>query len=381
MEFKKIDFKNLDDKTKGLLKLLAIVIGAFIAIIIFFGLYTLFVGQVLSFPKIENVMIRATKEYVSDHKEILEKGIYGTIEIKTSDLAAEGLMKDLSKYTRKGVMCTGSVLVFKNLDDYSYSPKLDCKKDYKYKLLVDEILKEENIVTEESGIYKIESEAPYYVYRGENVDNYVTFADETWRILRIDNDKNIRLIQENSKNNTPWDDRYNVEKQYNSGINDFEGTQASRLKDKIMELYNDKEYITKENKSLIVPKEYCIGKKKEDDLDKTGTIECSIKSEIMGAGSIYISEYLEASLDPNCFSIKSNSCANYNYLAKLNNYWTLTANADTTYEVFAVSETSYSKLSSSYSYVNLVLTINGNINYISGDGTKINPYVIKPIIK
>ena len=53
---------------------------------------------------------------------------------------------NVSKYTKKDVMCSGSVLVFKNLDDYSYSPKLDCGEAYKYKNLTDEITKEENII-------------------------------------------------------------------------------------------------------------------------------------------------------------------------------------------------------------------------------------------
>ena len=67
-----------------------------------------------------------------------------------------------------------------------------------------------NSETEESGLYKYtDSEGTVtYSYRGLPEDNYVTFAGQTWRILRIQEDGTVKLISENPLNyeNTDYDD-------------------------------------------------------------------------------------------------------------------------------------------------------------------------------
>lgn len=382
MDFKRMfDFSNMDDKTKGMIKMAFILIGIFVAFILFFVIYKAIFGSVLSYDKIENIMVRSAKQYVNNHPEKVEGSIYGTVEIKVSDLIAEGYMKDMSKYTKKDVMCSGSVLVFKNLDDYSYSPKLDCGEAYKYKNLTDEITKEENIVTSDNGLYKVESREPYYIFRGENVDNYLKINNTLYRIMKIDENGNIRLFSDDVENSFPWDNRYNVEKGYDAGINEFESTQASRIKDKILSVYNDEEKFSKDVKSLIIPQEFCIGKRNVRDVDNTGTIECSKKSELMGIGTIALYEYFQASLDPNCFSPLTASCKNYNYLSDYSkSYWTLTADIESTEYVYKISAYPYESKALTYAYLHLVLTINGNVNYIGGTGTLNDPYIVKPIV-
>ena len=382
MDFKRMfDFSNMDDKTKGMIKITIILIGIFVAFILFFIIYKAIFGSALSYDKIENIMVRSAKQYVNNHPEKVEGSIYGTVEIKVSDLIAEGYMKDMSKYTKKDVMCSGSVLVFKNLDDYSYSPKLDCGEAYKYKNLTDEITKEENIVTSDNGLYKVETGEPYYIFRGENVDNYLKINNNLYRIMRIDENGNIRLFSEDIGEPFPWDNRYNIDSKYDAGINDFEGTQASRIKDKILSVYNDEEIFTKDVKSLIIPQEFCIGKRTEKDIDNTGSIECSKKSELMGAGTIALYEYFQVSLDPNCFSSLTPSCKNYNYLAKYSKrYWTLTAAVEDSKYVYAIADNAYATKALTYAYLHLVITINGNVNYIGGTGTLNDPYIVKPIV-
>lgn len=383
MDFKKMimDLKNMDDKKKGMVKIGLILGGIFFGFILIFIIYKIIFGNVLAFDKIENIMVKSAKTYVKNHPEKVEGNISGTTEIKVSDLIAEGYMKDMSKYTKKDVMCSGSVLVFKNIDDYSYSPKLDCGDAYKYKLLTDEITKKENIVTKDTGLYKVETEEPYYVFRGENVDNYVSIGDNLWRIIRIDNDGNIRLFQDSANQKVVWDNRYNIDKSFKSGINDFEGVQASRIKDEIISLYNNEEMFSKSFKSIIVPKEFCIGKRSAEDIDNTGAIECSVKSELMGAGTIALYEYLQASIDPNCFNSMTESCNNYNYLATYKKaYWTLTASSTSSSGAFQIGRKVTSARAASFGATHLVITVNGNINYTKGTGTKEDPYIIKPIV-
>lgn len=375
----KIDFNNIDEKTKGYIKIGIIILGLFIGLFLIFFIIKLVVGSVVPFEKIENIMVRAADQYMEKHEDKFNKNEpYETIELNVSDLVAEEYMDDFSKYTAKDVMCNGKVLVVRNDENVSYIPKLDCGDAYKYKNLVDEIIKEENIVTFDSGLYKVESDTSYYVYRGEYPNNYVSYAGKIWRILRIDENNNIRMIQEDYEKNLAWDDRYNLDKKMNIGINDFESTQPSRLKDELVSLYNNDDLLLKKDKSLIVPHEICIGKRSEAEFNNTGSVECSKKSELMGVGSIYLSEFIQASLDPNCIGAHSNSCSNYNYLAKLKKkFFTVTASSDNSYEIFLVNGSAYTAKANNYAYVRMVANINSNINYESGSGTQDDPYIIK----
>ena len=163
----KIDFNNIDEKTKGYIKIGIIILGLFIGLFLIFFIIKLVVGSVVPFEKIENIMVRAADQYMEKHEDKFNKNEpYETIELNVSDLVAEEYMDDFSKYTAKDVMCSGKVLVVRNDENVSYIPKLDCGDAYKYKNLVDEIIKEENIVTFDSGLYKVESDTSYYVYRG-----------------------------------------------------------------------------------------------------------------------------------------------------------------------------------------------------------------------
>lgn len=49
------------------------------------------------------------------------------------------------------------------------------------------------------GLYKItNNESDYYFFRGASTNNYVVFADKTWRIVSINNDQSIKLILNDS---------------------------------------------------------------------------------------------------------------------------------------------------------------------------------------
>ena len=50
------------------------------------------------------------------------------------------------------------------------------------------------VVTTGSGLYADEYEEGRYIYRGNYVDNYITFNNEEWRILSIEKDGTIKII-------------------------------------------------------------------------------------------------------------------------------------------------------------------------------------------
>lgn len=66
-----------------------------------------------------------------------------------------------------------------------------------------------------TGLYKsteTNSGEPTYYFRGDVEDNYVSFASQTWRIVRINEDETIRLVMQNGINN-------NTNYVFNSNIN------------------------------------------------------------------------------------------------------------------------------------------------------------------
>ena len=302
-----------------------------------------------------------------------DEELYGTKEVKVSTLVEKGYMKSLVKYLGEETTCDAHVLVYKNLDRYTYIPKLKCSDGYENVSVKEKILDEKNIVTTGSGIYAMEDK---YVYRGEYVDNYVTYSGATWRIISID-DAGIKMIQEKESGYSVWDNRYNVDYGYASGINSFEGIEASRLKNSIMDMYNSEKAVTEVAKAIIVPREYCVGKRSADETVLDDSIECQTRSELVGATTLNVAEYLTASLDEGCKSIKSRECVNYNYLSKLSStYWTATAPTENTGYAYAVSSTIQSVQASMSYALRLVVTVNGDINYKSGTGTMEDPYIL-----
>lgn len=50
------------------------------------------------------------------------------------------------------------------------------------------------VVTTGSGLYEDEYEAGRYIYRGNYVDNYITFNNEEWRILSLEKDGTLKIV-------------------------------------------------------------------------------------------------------------------------------------------------------------------------------------------
>lgn len=379
-DLKNIKKPEISNQQKSLIKIGIIVIIAIIALILIMTIIKAIVGTKISNEQLENVMIRAAKNYVKDNPDKLTDDIFGEDSISISTLVTGGYMKEITKYKGKDTDCKGSVTVFKNADYYSYSPKLTCGDDYTYKTLSDTIIDDKNIVTAGNGLYYNEV-GNYYVFRGEYVNNYLSFAGQTWRILRVDEDGNIRLLQANGTQYIDWDDRYNSDSNMRDGINFFEGTENSRIKDSILDYYNNEENFSSESKSVIIPKEFCVGSRNDASTDKTGATECMTKSELMGAGLPYISELLEISIDVNCLTVKSNACSNYNYIEGMKTqFWTGTPFAGDTHQVYySIQGRFYKTTARELQNMNIEITINGNINYTSGAGTATDPYVVKII--
>lgn len=377
------DKKSSPKKSSGnsdfklfLMKLAFIIVG--IIVLLFVVLSIASGGNRYSYEKIEKIMTNAAKSYFADYPENLPKTESQIVEVETSTLVQAGKMKDLNEYTKKGVVCTGKVSVAKNGNDYTYTPDLNCGESYRSKTLANAIIDDSPVTTSGYGLYKLDD---YYVFRGENVNNYVQLGDTIWRAVKLDTNRNIYLVtEEYSGYSSSWDDRYNTQTGYKTGINNYS---TSRLKDFLDEIYNDtkkeERTFTDSDRAKLSRFDVCIGKKDANSKINNNSIECQTteKSQILGV--LTLSDFINASVDPNCTSGASISCQNYNYLVTDYKWWTSTPVANTTSHAYSITGDGTIKKSicSSYNYVRPVIKLSSRTMITGGNGTEKEPYIIK----
>lgn len=363
---------NTKQLNKKLLLFTGIGIGFIILIAIGSLLLTLLKGSHQSYSEVESTMIKAATKYYSKNKELLPENNGGMVVVDVEDLIKEDYMKELNKLLKNGESCQGEVIVTKNDNYYYYAPTLDCGKEYITTTLSDKITEEKNIVTEGDGLYLIGND---FVFRGEKVNNNLSFAGQTWRILRVKEDGTIRLLLTSRIPKVLWDDRYNEEKKTNSGINDFK---LSRIYDSIKELYSGKDLFNDSDRAKIVPQDLCVGKRGIYDTQNDGSIECAEIMENQAVGLLQANEFLLASLDSACESIDNRQCQNYNYLANINEtYWSITADIETSHKAYKIGKNITPSTTASNARPFITIHLNSGIRYVSGDGSAETPYIVK----
>ena len=360
-----------------LFKKIIIGTGIFLLILIFLMMFASCTnkGKTYTYSEIENLMVKTVQTKYKNSKELPSNG--NKLEVNMSKLVEEGLIKNISEYTKdEETSCSGKVTIYNNNDNYLYIPNINCGDKYKTKNLHDTIISD-NLTTTGNGLYQVNNE---YVFKGDNINNYISISNVLFRIISINEDGTIRLIENKKKsdNITVWDDRYNIDKNVNYGINNYyENGLSSRLRDKLESIYESDTYPS-ELKAYFISRENCIGKRSINENDNSGQIECSKKSEATPISIIALYEYFRASLDPNCTSVESASCSNYNYFNNnLESFWTLTADKDTSYKVYKISSGSVSLTSaSSSSNIKIVVNVSGDLSLSEGNGSENNPYMI-----
>ena len=361
-----------------IVKKLIIGTGIFLLLLIFLMMFASCTnkGKKYTYTEIENLMVSKVKTKYANSSELPSKG--SKLEVNINKLVEEGLMKSINEYTKdEEANCSGKVTIYNNNGSYLYVPNIDCGSKYKTKNLYDTIISD-NLVTSGNGLYQVNDE---YVFKGDNINNYVSIGNELFRIISINEDGTIRLIENKGKteNYTVWDDRYNVEKNANYGVNNYyENGLSSRLRDKLDSIYKSDVY-SDELKAYFISRENCVGKRSVNESDNSGAIECSVKTEATPISTIALYEYFRASLDPNCNAVLSESCTNYNYFneSTYNNFLTLTADKDSSYKIFKIMAGSVMlSNASNSSTLKIVVNVSGDLAVVSGDGTKENPYMI-----
>lgn len=325
-----------------------------------------------TYLELEEKMISLTKSKYKD-KKLLPQNDGGTLEVNLQTFVDDGSLKNIQDIVENNSVCSGKVTIVNNNGNYLYLPYLNCASGYKTKTLYDELTKD--TVTAGNGLYK---EGDEYIFKGENVNNYLKLNNIKYRIIKINSDGTIRALDTTKRGTVIWDDHYNIDRENNDGINTyFQNNVNSRIKNSIEEYYNNKEEFTEEQKGYFKTQDICVGKRSYNDFINDGSIECSEKLEKQVFGLIQVNEYFKASLDPNCTSMESQSCTNYNYFGTMPAMWSITTDKDTTYKAYKInSEGVHLAKTSSSSNALLTVRLDKDLIVTAGTGTENDPYLV-----
>lgn len=356
-------------------------IGVFIIIIIIILCITSCSGnKKYSYTELETKLVALAKDHYAKDSDGLPKENGDMVTISAQTFINEGKIKPINEIVENHSVCTAEVNIYNNNGFYLYLPQLDCGKDYVSKTLYDILLNEDNIVTSGNGLYSVGSE---FIFKGDSVKNFVKLGDILYRVIKINDDGSIRVIDTTRRDSTPWDDRYNKDRDTKDGINDYVINDInSRIKDTLEATYNDEELFSEDIKSFFVPKTLCVGKRSLTDGINDGTLECLDTIENQVFGLIQANEFYNASLDANCSVDLPEACLNYNYIKDIGTTWTITADRDSSHKVFRINYDGIglSTARNSIGY-KIVTTLNKNVIIESGTGSEEDPYVINTYIK
>lgn len=345
-------------------------IGVMLLIIAIILIISIMTGGRLSYSALESKIDKVALNYALDRKDILPiAGEETTIEYQ--NLVDAKKIKPLNEMLKdKTAECNVTIKIKNNNDHYLALSNLDCGDKYQTATLKDKILRNNQVVTSSYGLYKINNE---YIFRGEVVNNYVKFNNKIWRIIKITSNGDIRLIETTRNESYVWDNRYNNDRNSNTGINNY---RVSRMRDTLNDIY-EKEF-DDTTKAYIKKQNVCLGKRDSESVNNTGALECTDILENQYISLLQANEFVIASIDKNCIALTDSSCSNYNYIANFDKtFWSITADTYRTDKVYKISSTVMSSNASNSGYVKIVIHLDGDVTTSSGDGSESNPYEIK----
>ena len=326
---------------KRMLLIMGAIVGILIVILVILIIVQLFSKKTLSYDELEAKLKDSAISYYKVQKDLLPKEEGEKVLVDSATLSAGEYMKPIGEYLPEGTSCKGEVSVQKVKKRYVYTPYLDCGDKYQTKELYKAVL-EQNVVTSGYGLYQIGEE---HIYRGEEVNNYIEFANTLWRIVKVtaDNQVVITVTDEKLTPALEWDNRYNDQEKSKTGINVFHG-----------------------------------GKSEESTVHDNSE-ECALVEENQLIGLLTVSDYMNASTDAACQKALDRSCQNYNYLKFTKSFWLANPNTKNTRHVYSVSFSGYITTQEAIATNRLrpVVHLADTVMIKSGDGTKEKPFELK----
>lgn len=356
-----------NDKKKVIIVGCSVLVGIIVLIIVIVLLMNLF--RRYDNKTVEKMMVQSTQNYLKTHEDVKPTASNPVVDIDASILIEEKYLKEFKDFAKSSA-CSGHVTIYYGENGLRYTPYLTCSSYDSYDIH-DAILKQQSIVTTKNGLYELNN---YDTYRGEFVDNYISYAGYTWRIIKF-NDELVYLVLAdtvNSKTGYVYDDRYNQEAGTDKGYNSYED---SRISLKLNDIY-DGDF--KDHHVYLQTMATCVHTRSESDTYTDGSIECySTYDSPISLVAAY--DYMNASIDPVCSSIVSKNCSNYNYLAKTTNkWWLLNGTNANTYKVYSATTSGeiLAETANTKRFLRPVIAIPATASYKSGNGTSDSPYQI-----
>lgn len=316
----------------------------------------------------EQDLINGATSYYQKNPTLLPKENYDSVSVQLSALVSGGYISS----EKEGSSCPSYVMVTNMNGTYSYTPFIKCNTDNSsVTSLMSKITS--SLTTNGSGLYNDNGK---YIFKGENPNNYVRFGESLWRIIGLDEFNNIKMIYSDIYvDYYEWDNRYNKDVNQDKGINEFIGSEKSRLKEYLDSFFANQNNINKYTAARIARTakfNTCIGK-----VDvSTGSINTCSETYNSRIATLTIDDYINASLDTLCSINNTINCRNYNFLNL--DGWTINANSSNTYQAYFIDKDKglYSIDTYIRGAVRPVIALKNDVTYVSGSGTQIDPYMI-----
>lgn len=226
-------------------------------------------------------------------------------------------------------------------------------------------------------IHKKEETGDVYFFRGNVSNNYVSFANNNWRIVKINEDRSVKLILDGiTENLEPINDSSMV------GNTNYETTHVNNS---LLEWYNLQ---LKEYDRYIASTIYCYDDSVLSDID--GVVEYLPSNRLFVdklptyscSGSNISTKIALLNADEAMFAgIKDTSNESFLHLDSLqSSWWTMTPSKKNIDEVFYMAINKDGVLENTVSeknnlFIRPVITLNAKTNVV-GEGTKENPYQV-----
>ncbi len=245
--------------------------------------------------------------------------------------------------------------------------------------LGDQILEDVPIVSSGDGLYKDEYEEGRYFYKGKNVNNYITFNNETWRIVSVEPNKTIKIMKNTSIGNRVWD----------AGGGTYGSTNWARPAD--LNTYLNSTYYSELNsiaQNQIMPKDWNIGLVTYNNNDLADQI--NKEKETIWNGKVALvtaSEYIRSnSNQSSCGNInqvyESSNCGTTTWMHNSTSWWTLTPCGKERYVYSISSDSIYgggyfdgSDADSGHG-VRPAVYLSSSVEITGGNGSSSSPYIL-----
>lgn len=216
-----------------------------------------------------------------------------------------------------------------------YNPKDENGKAIE--LLGNHILNNSSFVYEGEGIYLINGSN---IYKGENVNNYIKYSNLLWRILRINEDKSLEIVLEDSINNLKW----------NNTITEYSKSDINT--------YLNDVFLKNINKKLITNTSVC-----KDIIDDITKISCNEIDSSNYVRLLTVDEFLNSKIGDKTF------------ISNENNIWLSSRGSENAWTINGIN-LSYAEVTNTYD-VKPVVTLKNSNQIATGSGTKEDPYILK----